>query len=113
MYTEITLHFECIQILGKACELRHGVNHIQPHMSNISNNMHHTSNNSKVFIQSVHIPTYFGGGHYHQLFVLGSGNKILLSARMRRTVGNSGVLACKVHALVMVMGATETRRNMD
>jgi hypothetical protein len=37
---------------------------------NISKNMHDTRNNSKLFTQSVHIPIGFGGGHYHQLFVL-------------------------------------------
>jgi len=112
MYTEIILHVESIKFFGKVCELRHGVNHIEPHVS-ISNNMHHTRNNSKVFIQSVHIPTYFGGGHYHQLLVIGSDNKMLLSAYNRRTVGNSGVLAYKVNALMVIMGATETCRNMD
>ena len=38
--------------------------------------MHHTRNNSKVFVQSVRITTYFGGGHYHQMFALGTDNKI-------------------------------------
>jgi len=37
---------------------------------NISNNMHDKRNISKHFTQSVHIPISFGGGHYHQLFVL-------------------------------------------
>ena len=32
----------------------------------ISNNMQHALNDSKVLTQSVHIPTYFSGGYYHQ-----------------------------------------------
>lgn len=33
VYTEIILHFESIKFLGKICDLQHGVNHIQPHVS--------------------------------------------------------------------------------
>jgi len=38
---------------------------------------------------------------------------MLFSAHNRRKVGNRGVVAYKVNALMFVMGATETCRNAD